>query len=161
MQIYNEAQEFFRSKLVAWRTSRTFSKLRTTLQSIEILPEIRKIVAFACAPFSYGHQEGWADRPATQHTMLLTLGDILRENKDNSIECFAQDPAYTEIDKLVLRDSGIKVLDDPKGFLEVDDSTLVVSICAGLPVKQIISDIARPGIMIWDRVHYNEPQFPL
>jgi hypothetical protein len=53
---------------------------------------------------------------------------------------------------LILRENGITVLDDPEGFLEVDDSTLVISCAAQVPVKQITLDLARPAAMIWDRI---------
>ncbi|KAF7546005.1 hypothetical protein G7Z17_g8748 [Cylindrodendrum hubeiense] len=52
----------------------------------------------------------------------------------------------------VLGSHGITVLDGVKGFLEVDDSTVVVTVSPNVPVKQIIADLARPAIIIWNRV---------
>jgi hypothetical protein len=71
---------------------------------------------------------------------------------------YAQDPAYTKIDESVLEGPETTVLDDPRVFLEVDDSTVVISCAAGLPVKQIISDLAPPAVMILDRIYENEPE---
>jgi hypothetical protein len=83
----------------------------------------------------------------------------LLERKNGILNCYAQDPDYTEIDKLVLKEHGITTLEDPRGFLEIESSTVVISICADVPVKQIVADIARPAIMIWNRVREvdNEP----
>lgn len=75
----------------------------------------------------------------------------MKVNHDR-IACYAQDPAYTKIDRLVLEGSGIGILDDPQAFLEADESTVVFSCAADLPVKQIISDLARPAMMIWEKL---------
>ena len=89
----------------------------------------------------------------------MTLRDVLgKKGNPDRIICYAQDPAYTETYKSVLEGSGITVLDDPKAFLEVDDSTVVISCAAELPVKQIISDLAQPAIMIWDGIYDDEPE---
>ena len=96
--------------------------------------------------------------PAYQHALILTMRDILENRPGQSseqaenIQCFAQDPLYTEADDAALGNAGITVLRDPRAFLEVDDQTLVISFAPNVPVRQIIADIARPAIMIWDRV---------
>jgi len=72
------------------------------------------------------------------------------------IGCYAQDPDYTDIDREVLEQSGITILDDPQGFLEVDDSTAVLSFGANIPLRQVIADIARPAMMVWDRNEFSD-----
>lgn len=64
--------------------------------------------------------------------------------------CYIQDPVYNEIDKSILGGLGMVVLDDPNGFLEVDENSFVVSIAANVPVKEIILENAKPAIVIWD-----------
>ena len=122
--------------------------------------DISKIVGLGWASIAYSHQEQWAHWSAFQHALILTVRDVLGKKKGNPnrIICYAQDPAYTKIDKSVLEGSGITVLDDPKAFLEVDDSTVVISCAADLPIKQIISDLARPAVMIWNRIYEDEPE---
>lgn len=61
-----------------------------------------------------------------------------------------QDPAYNEVDKSVLGDRGMEFLDDPDGFLEVDEASIVVSFTADVPVKEIVLENAKPAIIIWD-----------
>ncbi|KAJ7869313.1 hypothetical protein B0H14DRAFT_3132371, partial [Mycena olivaceomarginata] len=44
---------------------------------------------------------------------------MLSGKNDNAavIQCFAQDPIYSDMDKQLLGKHGITVLDDPRGFL--------------------------------------------
>jgi hypothetical protein len=57
---------------------------------------------------------------------------------------------------LVLNASGINVLDDPEGFLEVDSSTVVVSCGPNAPIREIVSDLARRDILIWYKIKDEE-----
>jgi hypothetical protein len=59
---------------------------------------------------------------------------------------------YEDVDREVLGELGMTVLDNPRGFLEVDESTVVFAQAPGVAVRQIVADIARPAVMIWDRV---------
>ena len=54
---------------------------------------------------------------------------------------FTQDPVYTDVDKLILQEPGIIVLDNLQAFLEIDDFTAVFSYAADAPVREIVSDI--------------------
>lgn len=69
-----------------------------------------------------------------------------------TVACFAQDPAYDAADRTVLAMEGISVLEDPYGFLAVDETTVVISVAPSVPVRQIVADIARPAAMIWGRI---------
>ncbi|KAL4749848.1 hypothetical protein BDW72DRAFT_213825 [Aspergillus terricola var. indicus] len=79
-----------------------------------------------------------------------------KEKEDDEIKCYAQDPAYSEADWSLLRSIGIQPLDDPKGFLEIDEETLVFSVSPNVPVKQIVADVQWPGAMIWNTVAEKE-----
>ena len=70
----------------------------------------------------------------------------------SEIRCYAQDPIYTSIDKQVLRDVGITVVDNPKGFLEVDEASVVFCSYPNIPIRQVVADIARPALIIWNGV---------
>jgi hypothetical protein len=63
-----------------------------------------------------------------------------------------QDPWYTTIDKEILRKAGLEVIDDPCGWLEVDEQSVVLSIAPNVSTKEIIADLARPAIVIWCRI---------
>jgi hypothetical protein len=85
---------------------------------------------------------------------MLTLYNALRKTQEgmHSIICYAQDPAYTTNDKVILGELGITVLDDPGAFLKVDNSTIVISCAPEVPIKQIISELAHPVAILCDRV---------
>ncbi|KAN0095653.1 hypothetical protein V8E51_016364 [Hyaloscypha variabilis] len=160
-----EAEAFFRTCCEEWETSEACKQFRAILDAAKIPVGIAKIVAFACGTFSYisqkpVHSRG-ISRAATQHALILTVRDVLGKKKDGGsgeIVCYAQDPVYSELDKEILQQSGIQILDDPAGFLEVDESAVVLSFCPNVCVRQVVCDIARPAMMIWDSVILDEDQ---
>lgn len=117
---------------------------------------VTKIIAFACGGMAFNDEEPHAARSAYQHALILTLRDVLTELQTPSdpIKCYAQDPVYCEVDRRVLGSCGICTLEHPQGFLEVDDSTAVLSFAANIPVRQVVAEIARPAMMIWDEYKY-------
>lgn len=58
----------------------------------------------------------------------------------------------TSVDRDVLADIGFEMIDDPRGWLEIDERSVVLSVAPNVPVKEIIADTARPAIVIWSRV---------
>ncbi|KAF2239231.1 hypothetical protein EV356DRAFT_166983 [Viridothelium virens] len=152
---FEEVQRFFVTMREIWEASQPCKQLRSMLASKRTQLKVTKIVSFACASVSHDHRSREARRAAFQHALILTLRDIFDKGrgKYNKIRCYAQDPIYTSVDKLVLQHFGIDVLDNPRGLLEVDDFSVVISCAADFCVKQIVSDLAKPAMMIWDRVH--------
>lgn len=88
-----------------------------------------------------------------QHTLISALHSRLLQRGILSAESerYVQDPAYTQKDRDVLSPNGFTVLDDPQAFLLLDESSVLVSIGPDIPVKQIVADICRPGMIIWNR----------
>lgn len=160
----DDRQAAFRAGAKDWEASHDCTRLRTTVESAPNLTDITKIVAFACSTMCYGSAEA-LQASITQHAAVLTLREILRSKNpirsETDIQCFAQDPAYTDIDKTVLQRAGITVLNDPRAFCEVDDNSIVLSVGPDLPVRQVVLDIARPAIMVWDKVLGEEETFAL
>ncbi|KAL4865410.1 hypothetical protein BDV12DRAFT_174676 [Aspergillus spectabilis] len=149
----DEVHRVFTTALQIWEESEVWAQIKATLSSTSAATNIRKIIGLGCGTmslpdgiphFSYG--------PAFQHALLLTTQRLLQEKCDDEIICGVQDPGYTDRDTPVLRSYGIKILQDPEGFLEIDDSSLVFACAPNVPVKQIVTDIARPAMLIWDRV---------
>ncbi|OOF94536.1 hypothetical protein ASPCADRAFT_131155 [Aspergillus carbonarius ITEM 5010] len=145
----------FLAFLRAWENSNTQKQLRATLESLPALfGPITKIVGFACN--SMVSPQGCMpekQRIAFQHALLLSLRDILgKKTRNSDIKILVQDPAYTESDVAVLREFGIVVVEDPVGFLEVDEKTFVFSCSPNVPVRQIVLDMVRPAGMIWNKV---------
>ncbi|KAH6621611.1 hypothetical protein B0J18DRAFT_458088 [Chaetomium sp. MPI-SDFR-AT-0129] len=76
-------------------------------------------------------------------------GDQARQNDSQGrMNCFVQNPLYSESDERFLAAVGITVVPDPWGFLEIDDTTLVISLDPLLPVREIVSDIAMPAVFL-------------
>ncbi|KAK4102442.1 hypothetical protein N658DRAFT_523031 [Parathielavia hyrcaniae] len=165
-----EVRDNFTAGIQSWEESEDGKRLRSQLsERSDSLLKVTKIVAFACCTMA--GRNGVARQHVThQHTLILTLRDILSSSsrrcsssssndqqqkqgqQQPEIKCFAQDPNYTEADQAVLQEAGIAVLGDPRGFLEVDDETVVLSFSPNIPVRQIITDIARPAILLWNHV---------
>lgn len=111
-------ENVFQTMREAWEVSESCRRLKSTLESREIPSEINKIVGLACAPMAFCDDERRPRRSAFQHALVLTLRDVLGKERENpdSIICYAQDPNYIEIDRLVLEGSGIHILDDLTHF---------------------------------------------
>lgn len=108
---------------------------------------IEKIVAVALAAISKDDRH----RSAFQHAFVLTLREWLHA-RQKSICCYAQDPEYEAVDKVVLGEHGIEVIDDPRAWLEVDERSILFSCAPNVPVKEIVADITRPAVVIWERL---------
>lgn len=146
----SEIEQFFGHVAEDWNRSSQCEQIVSLLVSHPHLT-IKKVVAFANGPIACDrrgrHGTDWSMRSAYQHALMLTLKKTFR-----TIDNFAQDPAYEDADVAVLQQNGIKVVDDPEGFLQADDNTAAISIAPNIPIKQILCDIAKPALLIWFRV---------
>jgi SRR1 len=148
---FETVQAIFQRMRTEWEASSVCQQLMSTLRSAA-LPDVKKIVAFACFNMSDCMM---AERSACQHALILILRDFFAKRQhivEEDILCFAQDPLYENVDKRVLVDAGISVAENPRAFLEVDGTSLVLSISPETAVRQIVADIAQPAVMIWNRV---------
>jgi hypothetical protein len=78
---------------------------------------------------------------------------LKEEDQNGDISCYMQDPMNTSVDREVLADIGFEMIDDPRGWLEIDERSVVLSVAPNVPVKEIVADIARPAAVIWNRVN--------
>jgi hypothetical protein len=147
---YKTIGDFFKRSILTWEESEAYKQLKSTLISAIAHVRSKRLLDLRVDQFLLVNNISW---PTDLH-LLLTVRDLLQE-KDKKIKddiaCYAEDPAYTSIDKSVLEEYGIRVLDDAGAFLEIDDFSGVLSCAADLWVKQIVIDLARPAILIWDR----------
>ncbi|CAG8909103.1 unnamed protein product [Penicillium egyptiacum] len=154
----------FQDKAQEWNESPACEKLKRILSSSAKNHEIDKVVGFALGTMSSQYfiedgslrtEDGW--RSGSQHALLVTIVEWLKERDDKQkVLCYSQDPAYTEVDEKILKEAGIEVIEDPRGWLEVDEHSIVVSISPNVPAKEIITDIARPAVVIWYRVEFHD-----
>ncbi|RFU24346.1 hypothetical protein B7463_g11992, partial [Scytalidium lignicola] len=137
-----------------WMKSETCTSLRKQFAASTVY--INKMVCFALGSPSWMDNQRIEARCYTQHAAVQTIAEVLAAKNGTSISCFAQDPEYSDVDKEFLRSIGITPVEDPKGFLEVDDRTLVISISPNVPVKQIVADVQWPAAMMWNTVTSEE-----
>ncbi|CAG8071442.1 unnamed protein product [Penicillium salamii] len=143
----------FQSKILAWEESETCKNFKSILSSFASGHDINKIVGLACGSLALPEN----DSAASQTALLVTVRNWLKERDSNiNVSCYIQDPMNTPVDKEVLADVGFEMIDDPRGWLEVDEQSVVLSVAPNVPVKEIIADIARPAIVIWNRVKDEE-----
>lgn len=143
-----------------WELEDDSEQLRSLLDSVNIPGDVNKIVAFGLGPIRPVWLEGSEEldlgepdhcRSAFYHALVLTLQSIFikSEPEIRLPPCYLQDPDYCDTDKSLLADSGLTVVDDPKAFLQLDDSSILVSASPQMAVKQVLTDIARPAMIIW------------
>lgn len=159
VESHEAVDDLFKTSVQAWGESEACKKFKAILTSVHIPCMIRKVIGLACGEMI--SVDEFARRSAFQHALLITVQGLLQQmNKSkDEILCYAQDPVYSDIDKLLLEEANIRILDDPQAFLEIDDSSFIFSAAPDVPVKQIIADLARPAIIVWDKVREeNEKQ---
>ncbi|KAI1178922.1 hypothetical protein F4777DRAFT_536182 [Nemania sp. FL0916] len=146
-----ELREVFRDKEQEWKMSEYYGQLQAALATVNTPLVLDKVIGVALGPPALGARAH--HNSIIQHALLRALHSILshRGILAPSSQCYTQDPMQTEQDKDILRSEGFTVLADPEAFLMLDDSSVLLSICPDIPVKQIVADICRPGIIIWSK----------
>ncbi|KAL4913969.1 hypothetical protein BDW62DRAFT_213791 [Aspergillus aurantiobrunneus] len=152
--------ESFDAILQEWEDSSTWKEIKSTLLSLGLEEQIGKVIGMACGGFTATSEFKGSKRSAIQNAFLVSLKRMFQESDlgIESLGCYVQDPLYTRTDEAVLEKSDIKVVEDPEGFLEMDDASLVFSCAPNICVKQIIADIARPAILIWCALQEEDPE---
>ena len=148
-----DLSESFAKHTREWEQSNTYKIFKQLLESVDTTVKIGKIVCFGLGFLSNLLQPGQR-RSHIQHASALTIASALakRYPHPNPIRIYAQDPRYTDVDKALLSSIGVTVLTDPKGFLEVDEQTLVFSVSPDVCVRQIVADLKHPAAMVWNTV---------
>lgn len=152
LKLWQAAAKFHRDSR-EWFDDRYHVDLREILRGPAI-PRIRNIVGFGLGGFFSQQHEADNKRSMMQHQLVFSLRDILQSRQETTgIRVLVQDPGYGNLEKRVLERLPMlmRAVDHPfQGFLEVDEQTAVVSIAPQIPVKQIITDISRPALIVWD-----------
>lgn len=147
----NKVRKAFEDGCRTWKFSEECKCVETMLRTRPPAGSVSRIIAFGNGTISTDNSE----YSVLQHALMLTIRDVLQSLQAGSgtgIQCFAQDIVYTESDKAALKEVGITVLDDPLAFLVVSDDSVVLSFGPNIPVRQVVTDLARPAVMICDKV---------
>jgi hypothetical protein len=154
----------FQDKVQEWKESHSCETFKSLLSAFAKDHDINKVVGFALDGLSKRQTEddgsphyGDLHRSASQHGLLLTMKEWLQDRDlQDQVPCYSQDPWYNSMDKQILEEADIEVIDDPRGWLEVDEQSMMISVAPNVPVKEIIADIARPAVIVWDRVGFDD-----
>jgi hypothetical protein len=147
----------------AWISSSSCADLRNQVLSVEDHVPIRKIVCFGLGGFSARDKEFRA-RSHVQTAAIKTIASALTkhpEANDYDIPCYSQDPDYTDPDIELLKRLGVIPLQDPRGFIEVDENTLVYTVAPDVPVRQIVADLQWPAALICNTIRAKEEDPPV
>ncbi len=151
------------------RLGRYLRSFRALLSGLELPAQTDKIVMFGLGrSLAEGNVEARITTKVVeifQNAIVCFVREVLEARRrqrggtrlNSEIPCFVQNDAYQDIDTRFHPVHGIRLLDDPLGFLEVDETTVVVAINPYLPVRQIITDIARPAVMIVSKLEEQMP----
>ncbi|KAI1418769.1 hypothetical protein F5Y12DRAFT_789606 [Xylaria sp. FL1777] len=133
-----------------WKTSQHYAQLQEIFTAIEIPFTLTKVIALALGSLIVRSRINKSR--FLQHALVSALHSALvhRGILPVSSEKYVQDPAYAQRDKDLIHSAGFTVLNDPQAWLELDESSVLVSINADVLVGDIVADICRPGIIIWD-----------
>ncbi|RWA04127.1 hypothetical protein EKO27_g10979 [Xylaria grammica] len=127
-----------------WKTSQHFEQVQDVLASVEIPFAVTKVIGLGLGPLVIKSRV--FERCAFQHALV----PVLRQKFSISSSAYVQDPAYTQRDRNILHSAGLTVLEDPQGLLELDEYSILLTISPNLPIEDIVADICRPGIIIWN-----------
>ncbi|KAK4185615.1 hypothetical protein QBC35DRAFT_465405 [Podospora australis] len=121
------------------------------------LPRITKIVALGLGPLNVVEIPAVDQQPnrverlrqslqrlATQHGLVIALRDFLQNQSKLKVECFVQEPRYTDTGKEILGEFGLRTVDHPHGFDLIDEETLVFTVAPDIAVKGIVAG-GRPA----------------
>ena len=152
--LYEKITKRFEKSFERWKASQTRRRLETMLKSAfdrGVVPPLHKIMGIGLSSFIRGGH--FNERSACQHSMMSTLRDFFAggEGRGGPL-CLIQDPLYEKSDQIIFGKMRLRVVRGPQCFLEMDYQSIVVldSSSSGIPIQDIIVDIARPAMMIWD-----------
>ncbi|KAF1997966.1 hypothetical protein P154DRAFT_604998 [Amniculicola lignicola CBS 123094] len=146
-----------------WETSEERRLLVERLEMMKDTALVDNIICIGNGSLKYYETDSDA---CSQHKVACTIAEELEKlyqragrNLEGQIKICAQDPFYTPNDKEILQQSSqgrFVFVDDPHGFLAINEKSLVMSCFPSVTVKQIVGDLAaessstRPAAIFWD-----------
>ena len=149
--------DYFQKVGVEWAASEARFELRRILKEHldkdQYLPHVTKLLGFALGAFHEPHANYTKtnQRHMMRHHLFLEVQKLLGEKfgKD-TIETVAQGSGYWERENDLLSRHRVTTEPNPmKSLLAVDKKSVVVAIEPYMPVKQIITDISMPAVILW------------
>ncbi|KAI8963207.1 hypothetical protein F5Y11DRAFT_365367 [Daldinia sp. FL1419] len=150
-----EAIRYMDAEISKWESSAMCASFFEGIK--QVLPRnAKKIVAFGLGPIGILHYDSDIRiqdiQSFREHAYVLTVARALSQRNGFRVPIYVQDPSYTSVCKQVLPARyGIEVIGGwgARGFLLVDDETVVMNHHANYAMREIIASIARPAAMCW------------
>ncbi|KAI0909992.1 hypothetical protein F4823DRAFT_562309 [Ustulina deusta] len=145
----DELHERFKIQKTVWAQCEARYLIENLLSKYELPPTINKMVCLGL-----GNDLTSTLELSSRHSAALTLREFLEKKLGHTVRLLAQDPEYTSDTKHVLEKEGFEIMgtNGIDGFLEVDENSLVLAICARIRastrVKEILAELARPAVII-------------
>lgn len=139
----DETRARMKQAIADFDKSDTWRYIETTLESLDALPRLDKMLAFGCGEPS---DRRYGVRYAMQHAFMLRLGAWIAERQGHDVACYTQERYWYDQDRQALTEAGYIVMDNPKGFLEVADNTAVFAFnCVWL--QPVTLELGKPGLL--------------
>jgi hypothetical protein len=93
-----------------------------------------------------GHLTQSPDSSFDQHLAARDIADTLdRVNGPETlpVKVYVQDGAYKDVDKVLLKDFGFEIVEDPHGWLKIDEHTLVFHAFCPFRPYEMIADLTH------------------
>ncbi|KAI1866989.1 hypothetical protein JX265_007565 [Neoarthrinium moseri] len=148
-----------------WETSTRCAELKQKLMEAPVPRETNKIVCFGPVSLTYDLHCLDNDNPnnqrfssTTQHAAAVAMAEVLKLKTGNMVKLLAEDPWYDSASKHVLRQEGFQVIEGHggRGFLEVDEHSLVFTVRCNVPVKQVVGELVQPAALVWAPVNLTD-----
>lgn len=143
----------FNDKKKEWEATHECNTLQTLVALNPGFSKAQKVIGIALGGLMYGErvEDRRTERSLAQYSLLLTMRELIaKATGSDEIRCLAQDPELTPAAVEALANVGIAVVDDPDAFLELDDTSVLITMSPSIPVRQVVADIARPVAIFWD-----------
>jgi hypothetical protein len=127
-----------------------FFQLRDIFLNRPDIPNVTKVIGFDLGEFTNTSFNDTYNRTrAKRHMLLHFIQEFLEARQGNRPTVLSQDQGLLDCEIQALQADGVPATKHPVyGFLEVDQSTLVVSIHPNIPVREIVFDISWPAAII-------------
>ncbi|KAF2126352.1 hypothetical protein P153DRAFT_263948, partial [Dothidotthia symphoricarpi CBS 119687] len=139
-----------------WLRSAALKKLRDTISiAAKSCIRIKKIACFGLGDFRTYESGSFGN--SLQYCVVFSIAGALnaiyaaQDAGAEPVQLFFQDPCYSEKDRLLIEGAGYKgkitLVQNPDGFLQVDQHTLVVGayLPVSVPLVQICTEVAGKG----------------
>ena len=125
---FDKMDTLFHSHKARIEASTRYQELISSLDSVPI-PQIKKIVLFPCGGLQQHQHPEDLRHNAAIHTMVPMLREYITKRQNmaqEEIQCFADFFRYVDSDKKFLAHVGVTAMNNHRGFLEVDETCIVL-----------------------------------